>query len=331
MKLLLVLVIVVTSWAEGTLDAGRLSPQPVYVALLARMSLFTTSFMGIFIEGLPFLLLGALAAGLVKELFTVEDLSQWALKNEWLGALAGGLLGLVIPVGKAGAPPLARQFMRKGMPVPVGMAMLFAMPVLNPVVLAVTYSAFGFGLIFWGRIGLTYLIAVALAVLFAKADRDDNFRPVPDEEKTGPAPVPSAGFTKSTAQRVLAAAVDEFFDLGRFLVLGALLAAFLQSIIPTAGLSALGQEPLLSVVGMMLLAVMLSAGPTEDAWIVLPFVGILPAGSILAFLVVGPLMDIPQVLALRRVLRTRMVVYSALLVVLVTLVAGYAINLGGLQ
>jgi uncharacterized protein len=327
----LVLALVVASWAEGVLGVGISG----WSALLERAHLFAAAFIAIFIEGMPFLLLGALAAGLVKEFFTEEDLAHWAPKNALPGALVGALLGFIIPVGKAGVPLLARQLARQGVPVSLAAAILFAAPALNPVALAVTVAVFGFGPLFWGRIGLTYLIAVGMGLLFSRAEPGDVFREEKQEPWIAPGILDSSRAQRALrtlrVQRVLVSAGDEFFDLGRFLVLGALLAALLQALIPTAGLLKMGNQPLLSAVGMALLAVMGSAGAAEDAFVVQAFLGILPGGSILVFLALGPMMDVPQILALLRVIRTRMVVYAALLALLGSLAVGYALNLGGLR
>jgi uncharacterized protein len=59
----------------------------------------------------------------------------------------------------------------------------------------------------------------------------------------------------------------------RYLVIGALLVAALQTLILRTALVLLGAGPLVSVVVLMLLAIVLSICSTVDAFVVLAFVG----------------------------------------------------------
>ena len=138
-----------------------------WAALSASFSTFTTIFLGIFIEAAPFLLLGTLASGLVEVYFDKEAVQRALPRNPFMGALAGGLLGFAFPVCECGVVPLTRRFFHKGMSPATGIAFLLASPVLNPIVIASTYSAYGWGPVLWLRIGLSLLIAVSVGLVFA--------------------------------------------------------------------------------------------------------------------------------------------------------------------
>ena len=90
--------------------------------------------------------------------------------------------------------------------------------------------------------------------------------------------------------------------MGRYLVMGAMLAAVLQTFIPQTALLAIGNGPLLSVLVMLALAVLLSICSTVDAFVALGFVGTFSFGSILSFLVFGPMVDIKSILMYLQVL-----------------------------
>ncbi len=77
-------------------------------------------------------------------------------------------MGLFFPVCECGVVPLTRRLFQKGAPTAVGISFLLAAPVLNPIVIASTYAAFGFGQVFWGRIGLTLVIAVITGLIFSR-------------------------------------------------------------------------------------------------------------------------------------------------------------------
>jgi uncharacterized membrane protein YraQ (UPF0718 family) len=113
----------------------------------------------------------------------------------------------------------------------------------------------------------------------------------------------------------------------KYLVLGALLAAVLQTVVPRAALLATGQDPALSVLTLMALAVLLSICSTVDAFVALSFAGTFSSGAILGFLAFGPLVDIKSVLMYGLLLRRRAVVLVVLLCAQLVYLVGAFVNL----
>jgi uncharacterized membrane protein YraQ (UPF0718 family) len=283
------------------------------------LSQFSAVFLGIFIEAVPFLLIGTLASGVVEVFFSREEFAHLLPRSPFLGALAGSLMGLFIPVCECGVVPLTRRLFQKGAPTAVGIAFLLAAPVLNPVVIASTFSAFGLGPVFWGRIGLTLLVAVLTGIIFASQGDVNQLLRVPVGLPDG-APVPLASplvlppqSFQNRVRQVAVIAGEEFFEMGRYLVIGAFLAAVLQTFIPQAWLASIGRGPVLSVIIMAAIAVLLSVCSTVDAFIALAFVGQFATGGILSFLVYGPMVDIKSTLMFARVFKKRSVAYLVLL------------------
>ena len=116
--------------------------------VLNTVQTFVTIFLGIFIEAVPFLLLGTLASGLVEVLVRRDQLTRLIPGTPVLASLAGVALGLAFPVCECGAVPLTRRLFQKGLPLSAGVAFLLAAPVVNPIVIASTWAAFGSGVIF---------------------------------------------------------------------------------------------------------------------------------------------------------------------------------------
>jgi uncharacterized membrane protein YraQ (UPF0718 family) len=303
---------------------------PVLLSLLDGLSGFSAVFLGIFIEAAPFLLLGTLASGLVEVFITREDMARWIPRRAFTGALAGGLLGLFFPVCECGVVPFTRRMLQKGLPLPAAVSLLLAAPVVNPIVIASTLAAFGPGMIFWGRIAFSLLVAVVVGTVFGLAEPSAVLRP--EVLKRNPMEV-SAVISeqrprlRERLRRMLVIAGDEFFEMGRFLVIGALLAALMQTFIPQASLLNLGQGPLSSVLVMIALAILLSICSTVDAFIALAFAGTFSAGSILAFLVYGPMVDIKSTLMFLRVFQKKTVIYLVLLPFLLVVFIGFVVNL----
>ncbi len=296
---------------------------------------FSTRFLGIFIEAAPFLLLGTLTSGLIEAFVTHDDIVRLVPSNRFLSTVLGALLGFAFPVCECGVVPVARRLFSKGLPLSVGVAFLLASPVMNPIVLLSTLAAFGFGPILGGRFVITLVVAVGVGLIFA-------FSAHPQDVLRTPALVPIGGEAgeaiplyvraprkplRAGLQDALRSAADEFFEMGRYLIIGALLAAGMQTFVPQDMLLSLGRGPVVSVVTMQALAFVLSVCSTVDAFLALAFVGTFTPGSILAFLTFGPMVDIKSTLMFLSVFRQRTVLYLILLPLLMTMLIAVWLNL----
>jgi hypothetical protein len=82
----------------------------------------------------------------------------------------------------------------------------------------------------------------------------------------------------------------------------------------------------LSVIVMLLLAYVLSVCSTVDAFLSLTFVNTFTTGSIMAFLIFGPMVDIKSTLMFSRVFKRKFVLYLVLLPFLMVAVMTIFIN-----
>jgi uncharacterized membrane protein YraQ (UPF0718 family) len=121
-------------------------------------------------------------------------------------------------------------------------------------------------------------------------------------------------------------AADEFFEMGRYLIIGAMLAAAMQTFISQSALLTIGSGPLLSVLVMLALAFVLSICSTVDAFVALGFVSSFSFGAVLSFLVFGPMVDIKSIMMYRQVFKPRAVLYLVLLPLLMSLLSGLVFN-----
>jgi uncharacterized membrane protein YraQ (UPF0718 family) len=313
----------VTGLAAAWGLASRPAVREWMTVLPDRLSTFTTIFLGIFIEALPFLLLGSIASGLVEVFVDRESLARWIPRRLFPATLAGGLMGVALPVCECGVIPLSRRLMRKGLPVPVGIAFLLAAPVVNPISIASTIAAFGLGPLVFARLGLTLVVAVITGLIFSAAEPASILRPV----RLAEAPAAARPPWRQGVRQAMLVGSDDFFDMGRYLVLGSLLAAGMQTLVPQTALTQLSSTPLASVGIMMTLAFVLSICSTVDSFVALAFASSFSIGSVLAFLVFGPMVDIKALTMLSAVFTRRAVIYLVLLPMAMILVAGLAINL----
>lgn len=311
-----------------------------WVTAGARLQTFTTVFIGIFIEALPFLLLGVVVSAGIHVFVSPDRVRRLSPRRPLTAALCGAGLGLtILPVCECGTVPATRRLLAKGAPLPLGLAFLLAAPALNPVVIASTWVAFGGQpLLVWGRAGLTLLIAVSVALLISARQRSETaltpaalaLEPQHGAEAHGHACAGGHDHHGERTGRVSALmqhSVDELFEMGRLLVLGAAVAAAFQALVPREALLAIGQGPVLAVVALMALAFVLSICSTVDAFIAVGFANAFMPGALLAFLVFGPMVDIKSAMLYGATFRPRTVALLLALPAALTLLAGVAINL----
>jgi len=299
-------------------------------AYMLVMSVFATRFLGIFVEAVPFLLLGSITSGLIETFIKSDDIMRYLPRNRLGAALGGAFLGLVFPVCECGVVPVARRLFKKGSPVSLGVAFLLAAPFMNPIVFASTFIAFGFGPVFIGRIVVTILVAVIVAVVVGSmAKRSAVLKPISlaGEHHDHAHCDHEALSTRAKLMSALTIAGDEFFEMGRFLIFGSILAALMQTLVPQESLLSLGTGPILSVVFMQILAYVLSVCSTVDSFLALAFVNTFTAGAIVSFLSFGPMVDIKSTLMFTGVFRRRIVLYLVLLPFVMNLLSGAVINL----
>lgn len=307
-------------------------PNSGNTTISSRFQTFTTIFLGIFIEAVPFLLAGSLVSGLI-ELFVNQDALARVIPRRALpAALVGSLLGFVFPVCECGVVPVTRRLYQKGLPLSVGIAFLLSAPVVNPVVIASTYFAFGWGPVFYGRFIFSILIAfiAGLVFHFAKPEEilltaDESGMHVHDHHHHH-----DHDHEESRADKLWNAVViagDDFMDMVRYLILGSMLAGLMQTLVPQSTLLSFGGGAVTSVVAMMVLAFVLSICSTVDAFLALSFVNTFTPGSILSFLVFGPMVDIKSALMFLGVFKRRIVLYLIMIPLLLTLLITLFINL----
>lgn len=321
-KTILVILFVVFAFV-----AASLLPEAFFPWLWDRLNVFATVFLGIFVEAVPYLLLGTFASGLVEIFIDRDQMSRWVSNRPVAAAVSGAFMGMVFPVCECGVVPLTRRLFKKGLPLSAGISFLLAAPVLNPIVIFSTASAFGWGeMLFW-RFTISLVIAVTVGLVFSvRGEAGNVLRPVLAGDDHDHIHTAAGDSVREKFRKALLITVDEFFDMGRYLIIGSMLAAGLQTFIAQSSLLAVGSGPVLSVLIMLLLAVLLSICSTVDSFVALGFTGAFSFGSILSFLVFGPMVDIKSVIMYLQVFKRRAVFYIVAIPFMMSLLAGLVFN-----
>jgi uncharacterized protein len=135
---------------------------------------------------------------------------------------------------------------------------------------------------------------------------------------------------KSTSDRfqlLLTNTISEFRELGGVLVIGSAIAAIIQVWVPRDLILALGQGPVSSILAMMILAIVVSICSTVDAFFALSFAATFTSGSLLAFLIFGPMVDLKSIGLMLTIFERRAIIYLFTIAALLTFLFCLFLNL----
>ena len=298
---------------------------------------FTT----IMLEAIPFLLLGALISAIIEEFVSEERISKMIPKNRVLGSLVGIFLGLFIPACDCAVIPIAMRLKKKKVPTNVIVSFMLASPIISPVVLLSTFFAFGetekmllFGLempkLFVYRTIFGILVALVVGIILDIVCKDSVLKEESvanhehyhhhhhehehihtcnhhhegcscstHEKETGPI---------GRVKNIFNIMYGDFMGIISYMAVGAILAATMQILLPISNIGGIVQNKYISTFIMMLLAFALSLCSTSDAFIARTFMNSLSKNSILAFILLGPMIDIKNTIVLNKSFNKKFVI-----------------------
>lgn len=278
----------------------------------------------VLIESLPFVALGVALSIVVQVWIPPGAIERWMPRRAWARRAVLSLLGMLIPVCECGNVPFARGLMMRGFRVPETLTFLVAAPIVNPIVIITTHQAFGFsdGILVARLVG-GYLIANLIGWIYSlHPDPDalvtDRFRDACELA----ADEPGGRWHRSLAQFVV-----ELRAVMPALVIGSAVAGGVQVLVPRNALLAIGSNPVFSIVAMVMLAMIVSICSNVDSFFALSFASTFTPGSIVAFLLVGPIVDVKMLALLRTTFSTKVLAGMVVLVLLTAFAIAAGVNL----
>jgi uncharacterized membrane protein YraQ (UPF0718 family) len=321
-----------------------------------NVELFTSTVTAVFLEASPFLLFGALLSA-VFEVYAPRDLIEKHMPGgRFRGLLFGLSAGMLIPTCECGVVSIVRRLLKKGVPSHVAVTYMFSAPVINPLVLAATYIAFrgDMQMVLW-RVLVVAVCAGCMGAALADIEpalllREGKSYPfvsslafadrataVADHTHRG------GGFvmahdcgcgcgevhTVSGLTRVFEHTASEFLDMGKYLVLGALAVGFFKVLFYQDLLLPFQNNVFLAIGVMMLLAFSLSICSEADAFVAVSFTSF-PGVAQLAFMTLGPMVDLKLVVmysaAFHKRIALTFILAPVLLVYILSLLASVVIR-----
>ncbi|MCL6604381.1 MAG: permease [Paenibacillus sp.] len=278
----------------------------------AYIESFKIAFIGILLEALPFVLAGALLSSLLRVFIPDELISRWIPKRPIPAIIFACLLGVIFPICECGMIPLVRRLIHKGMPVFVAIVFILSGPILNPVVYGATFTAFrSHPILAYSRMGLAFCVACIIGLVVYTTVKKSPLRLSVKRETDE---TDHRSFRGGKLVSIFVHTSDEFFEMGKYLIIGCLLTSGIQTFMVHDSLVAIGEKPLGSYLFMMGLAFVLSLCSTSDAFVASTFLHTFPPGSLLAFMVLGPMLDFKNSLMLMALFKTKFALYLFFLI-----------------
>jgi uncharacterized protein len=262
-----------------------LRPYAGGILALQGVQMWSTIFVSITVQALPFLVLGVAVSGAIAAFVPAGWLGQALPKNPLLAVPSASLAGVALPGCECGSVPIAGRLTARGVAPAAALAFMLSAPAINPIVIVATAVAFpGQPQVVLARFVASLLTATVVGLVWSRIDSTALVERARRRLSDGRSPWDA--FT-STARH-------DFLHAGGWLVLGGAAAATLQVVVPRSILDTIAGNEWIAVLVMATLAVVLAICSEADAFVASSLTQF-SMTSRLVFLVVGPVVDLKLV------------------------------------
>lgn len=279
-----------------------------------------------------FILLSVLifAISYIQSYFPPERTRRILGRFNGIGAnILGALLGTITPFCSCSSIPLFIGFTRAGLPIGVTFSFLISSPLVDLASVLLLASIFN-----WRIAGAYVVVGLILAViggsLISRMKMERYVEPFVLSSKAVDAESP-----EMTRRDRLAFARDQvksiILKVWLYILIGVGIGALIHNWIPESIITAiLGQENVFSVLiatvaGVPMYADIFGTLPIAEA-LVVKGVGI---GTVLAFMMAVTALSLPSLILLKKVVKTRLLIVFASIVIIGIVIIGYAFNAFG--
>lgn len=277
----------------------------IYNEYLDKFNNFYNVFISILIQGFPFILIGSFVSAIIQICISRDRFIKLFPKNIFLSCIVAALAGLLFPICDCGTIPVVRGLMKKKIPIAAGVTFMLAAPIVNPIAIISTIYAFqGMKSVVIYRViaGIIIAISVGLIMQFCTKKDEDILKGIEEIDEC------DCGFcsdnykaNKSKIKKIRAVFIhagDEFFNIGKFMIIGTFLSSIFQTTVVLNNSMYIPNDDRSSLLIMIGLAFLFSVCSTSDAFIAKGFLKQFSINSVMGFLVVGPMLDIKNTMML---------------------------------
>lgn len=318
---------------------------------------FIMIFMSIIMEGFPFILLGSFISSLIHLFVSEKTIKRILPQKNILGIMVAGLLGIIFPVCECAIVPIVRRLIKKGLPIHIAITFMISVPIVNPIVMVSTYYAFSNISTAILRSGLGYVCACMIGIIILilgdkkplKQKKISKGKVIKkkiiiehsnecgcshcNEEVHSKdeiySPKTRRAFIKKMFLEIVHHTNQELKTIGKYFTIGALLSAMFQVLISRDVLTVVGGNTVISISIMLALAFMLSLCSEADAFIAKTFASTFTSGSVIAFMILGPMIDLKNTLMLSSSFNAKFIAKLIFVIFSVVFILGCIINMLG--
>lgn len=259
----------------------------------------------------PYLLLGFLVAGLLHAFVPGSLYSRYLSGANLRSVLLAALFGIPLPLCSCGVIPTAMSLRKEGASKGATTSFLIATPQTGVDSILATYSILGLPFAILRPIA-ALVTSVFGGVLVNAADKapstpvDDSAAVCDNEGTCAPTTPTYTGFVDRLKTALRYGFVDMVQDIGKWLVIGLVVAGLITLFVPNDFFVRFADRPLLAYVVVLLIAIPMYVCATGSIPVAaaLMLKGLSP-GAALVFLMAGPASNMASILVIRRVMGQR--------------------------
>jgi uncharacterized protein len=302
-------------------------------------ALFANSFIGIFLQAFPFLMAGALLSSILSVFVSRDKMLKHFSSSPLKSSMIALVAAVVIPVCDCASVVVAASFYRKKIPAYPVVIYMLASPILNPVVIGSTFYAFPETpsiLVFRALCGIAVSLITGYVVwrVFDRKNRDIGSGVIADESSSHCSCGQSSCSHDSSHEKSLAGKLaeilihtgEEFVHVLPFVVMGISVSSLAQAVVSAKLVSFSGLNPFIQVFIMTGASFLLSVCSTSDAFIARGFASGFGAGSIVSFLVAGPMIDVKNLITMMSYFNKRFIVVVSVSIWMFSVIAGLLLS-----
>lgn len=262
---------------------------------------FSSIFTSILIEAIPFIIIGALVSAIIQTCISEKFIAKLVPNSNTVGYLVAALIGLIFPICECAIVPITRRLIKKGMPVGFGVTFMLAVPIINPVVIMSTYYAFYDKIIMvFIRVigGIVGAILIGIIVNALENSGQPVIMDFFESEAYCNCGCNSFVENQNKFRAVIEHTNREFLDIMGYLIFGAFISSLFQIIVPHGNMDFLSNNKVFGIIIMMLLGFFLSLCSEVDAFVGRSFLSNYSFCGVAAFLILGPMLDLKNLIML---------------------------------
>lgn len=270
---------------------------------ISKFESWMWSYLGIIVEALPFLLIGAVLSAIIQIYVSDDFIKKIIPKNSIIGYFIAAIAGIFFPVCECAIVPIARSLIKKGLPVGVGITFMLAVPIVNPVVIMSTYYAFpdNISVVIYRTIGGVVgalIVGLLTGIMYDKKKKNE----VVKDDNVGlycDCCTYSNNYyisLKGKIKNLILNASNEFLNISIYFIFGAFLSSIFVVFMQDSLINNMTSGKTIGIIIMMFLGFLLSLCSEADAFVAKGFMDNFGVAGVIAFLILGPMMDLKNLI-----------------------------------